>query len=335
MKVSVAMATFNGAKFLQAQLDSLRDQVSQPDEIIITDDCSSDETLEVLQKFSKDAPFDVRVVQNSANLGYAQNFGKALSLCTGDIIFLCDQDDRWFENKISVMLEVLDRLPEKGVLLCDTAFTDAALCAGGETKLASIRANGLPDRAHVMGCCMAIRRELLELALPIPRSMPGHDKWIAQIADELGLSERLEQTLQYYRLHGRNASDFFVNRNSRPSFVAHLMTLAKNFTRRFTASSGIEEEHCILTEVLLRIDAEEDRFAKIAGPESVKRTMYKVSQQVEALSKRLAIRKMPRTARIGSIWALWRAGVYQGRLGIASAVKDLVLVAHREKPRQE
>lgn len=100
MRKSVALCTFNGEKYIEQQLESILQQSTKIDEIVVFDDLSTDKTFEILQKFQIQFPQIFKVVQNEANLGYVQNFEKAITLCTGDLIFLSDQDDIWFPNKI-------------------------------------------------------------------------------------------------------------------------------------------------------------------------------------------------------------------------------------------
>lgn len=329
------MAAYNGAQFLSEQLASLASQTRRPDELVVVDDGSQDCTLQLLEKFSRTAPFDVRVFSNSSNLGYAQNFGKALSLCRGDIIFPCDQDDWWFDEKIATMLNEFSAYPETCLLFCNAIFTDEDLRPAGMTKLGQIRANGLSDHAHVMGCCMAVRADLLQLALPVPKSVRGHDNWIAQIADELSISRRLEKPLQYYRLHGRNASDFFVNRVGRPSLADQLFNRTQRFVRRFAASNGMEEEQNLLREVAFRLDARQERAATFAGRERLGTTNSALAERIKALDARVNVRRSPRTKRLAPIISLWRAGGYRGRFGIARAMKDLLIVVPSENSKQE
>lgn len=99
MQVSVAMASYNGAKYLQAQLQSLVEQERQPDELVVSDDASTDTTRDLLCAFAGAAPFRVALYRNAAQGGYGKNFARALSLCGGDLVFLCDQDDVWFPEK--------------------------------------------------------------------------------------------------------------------------------------------------------------------------------------------------------------------------------------------
>lgn len=100
MKISIAMATYNGAKYLQEQLDSFVTQTRQPDELVVCDDGSSDATVEILRHFAAGAPFAVEIHENEVNLSHAKNFEKALSLCGGDVIFFSDQDEVWFPEKV-------------------------------------------------------------------------------------------------------------------------------------------------------------------------------------------------------------------------------------------
>ena len=95
MRISIAMTTYNGSKYLNDQLKSFSQQDQAPDELIVCDDGSSDNTIKILEKFSLNAPFDVKIYQNESNLGFTKNFENALSKCTGDLIFLSDQDDIW------------------------------------------------------------------------------------------------------------------------------------------------------------------------------------------------------------------------------------------------
>ena len=122
--VSIAMCTYNGAGFLQQQLDSLARQTRKPDEIIICDDVSSDNSVAIAQAFADQSGLKVRVHQNTQNLGYVKNFEKAISLCTQDIIFLCDQDDLWQPNKIEQMVGVFDAEPSVGLVLHDFCWID-------------------------------------------------------------------------------------------------------------------------------------------------------------------------------------------------------------------
>lgn len=101
MNISIAMASYNGERFLSSQLDSLAQQTRQPFELVITDDGSTDRTAEIVAEFSKRAAFPVRFYRNETRLGYSDNFLKAASLCRGDLVAFSDQDDVWLSNKLA------------------------------------------------------------------------------------------------------------------------------------------------------------------------------------------------------------------------------------------
>ena len=100
--ISVAMATYNGEKFLKEQLDSIFSQTMPIDELVICDDCSKDKTIEIIQSYQKRYP--IKLFQNEKNLGYKLNFKEAMDYCSGDFIFLCDQDDIWMKDKVEKMI---------------------------------------------------------------------------------------------------------------------------------------------------------------------------------------------------------------------------------------
>ena len=134
MKISIAMATYNGQTFLLEQLQSFTEQTILPDEVVITDDCSSDKTVALINSFKKTAPFKIRVYSNEKNLGYTQNFNKALQLCTNDLIFLSDQDDVWLPTKIEYMLNLTLQYPDKDLFMIDAELVDDSLISSELTK---------------------------------------------------------------------------------------------------------------------------------------------------------------------------------------------------------
>lgn len=227
MKISIAMATYNGAQYLHEQLQSFIDQTRQPDELIITDDCSTDETEVIVRQFAKIAPFNVEFYRNEKNLGYCGNFNAALMKTAGDLVFLSDQDDVWFPEKIEHMVRVAERNPEALVVMNDAALTDGELNEVGLTKVGQIRDAGLPLEIFVMGCCCALRRELLDLCMPIPEGYRAHDSWLVRISDGLDAKVVDARVLQYYRRHESNESQFIANRTTKVSRTTAFVHSAK------------------------------------------------------------------------------------------------------------
>jgi glycosyltransferase involved in cell wall biosynthesis len=147
------MATYNGAKYIGEQLESFLIQSRQPDEVIISDDCSTDGTWEIINSFSASAPFEVIVLRNTRNLGYSANFNSALTRTTGDLVFLSDQDDVWFPHKIEHMVSFAENNSDALLFMNDAALTDGNLNDVGLTKIGQFMSAGMSLDSFVMGCC--------------------------------------------------------------------------------------------------------------------------------------------------------------------------------------
>src|SRR5689334_3161726 len=126
LRIYEAMCTYNGVRFLDDQLNSLASQERKPDELVVCDDCSTDTTIATLREFAVRAPFPVHIHQNTARLGSTKNFERAISLCQGDIIALCDQDDIWDEQKLRLTEERFLRSPSLGLVFTDAELVDEA-----------------------------------------------------------------------------------------------------------------------------------------------------------------------------------------------------------------
>src|SRR4029079_2609300 len=125
--ISIAMCTYNGAEFLPAQLESIITQSRPPDEIVICDDCSTDDTQALLKKFAVESSVPVTIHINDQNLGSVKNFERAITLCTGDVIALSDQDDVWRSDKLALFESVLNNSPTAGIVFSDAAIVDENL----------------------------------------------------------------------------------------------------------------------------------------------------------------------------------------------------------------
>lgn len=229
------MATYNGGKYIQEQLQSFVDQTRQPDELIITDDCSTDDTEIIVKKFAKNAPFKVEFHRNEKNLGYCGNFNAALMRTSGDIVFLSDQDDVWFPEKIEYMTKIAESNPDVLAVMNDAELTDGELNSVKLTKLGQMKSAGMGPERFVMGCCAAVRRELLDLCLPIPKDFKAHDNWIIAFADGLNAKVVDSKVLQYYRRHESNESQFIANRTTK---VNRLHVLKGTVLSLFDKRSG-------------------------------------------------------------------------------------------------
>jgi len=218
-KVSVSMATYNGASYLKQQLDSLAGQVLRPDELVITDDGSTDDSLLIIEEFSHHAPFPVRIFKNETRLGYRGNFIKNASLCQCDLIAFCDQDDVWHPEKLSKIVKIFEN-PE--VMLCyhNAQLIDKEGLHIGRADIAKVNPLNPPSSIHPytwgLGFLLVFHKSLMQLADLWPKSMDtiephnpmAHDMWIYFLASVFGYIAYIDEDLVYYRQHGQNTVGF-------------------------------------------------------------------------------------------------------------------------------
>ena len=204
MKTSIALATYNGSKYIAEQLDSISKQTVMPNEVVISDDNSSDGTYLILQNFKKNAPFDVVLLKNKYK-GFNSNFENALNNVTGDIIFICDQDDVWFENKIEKILEYFNDHPEHMLIIHDLEFCNSELIPIGETKIERFKRNKQSLDGYVTGMATAVRSDFLKTCFPFPK-YTNYDSWIHACANILKVKGLYLEVLAKYRRHQSNAT---------------------------------------------------------------------------------------------------------------------------------
>lgn len=248
-KISVAIATYNGERYILQQLYSIASQDITPDEVVICDDCSTDNTVEIIKSVCDSFPFAIKVDVNTHQLGYTQNFNRALSLTTGDIIFLSDQDDYWFHNKISHILSLVKRHPDKLMFMNDAILADGELRSYEITKLDQFKRARISESNFVMGCCAAVRRELLDIALPIGFGFKGHDSWLAMFADIFNSKLIDYEPLQLYRRHGQNESDYICNQTDRITFFKSVKFYFESFISPPEISNQIDQLKILRTAI--------------------------------------------------------------------------------------
>jgi glycosyltransferase involved in cell wall biosynthesis len=197
--ISVCMATYNGSRYVVEQVNSILSQLADGDELIVSDDQSTDNTLALLEALQ-----DTRLVllANTKKLGIIGNFENALKRAKGDYIFLADQDDVWLPSKVKVSMEYLQ---EFHLVQTDATIVDADLNPLHQSlfKLKG-SGNGFLRNLWVnnyVGCTMAFRRSVLEVALPFPCDIPMHDQWLGLIADLVFTTHFVPQPLVLYRRH--------------------------------------------------------------------------------------------------------------------------------------
>ena len=207
MRLSVAMATYNGIAFLEEQIDSVLSQLADGDELVVSDDGSTDGTRERLEAYAASDP-RVKVI-DGPQAGVIKNFERAIAACEGDVIALCDQDDVWAEDKREALCTAFAD-ERTGLVMHDALVTDGdgAVVAPSFFSLRNSRTGFWKNvwKNCYIGCCMAFRRTLCERVLPFPDSIPMHDQWIGLQAEKQGRVVLLERPLLCYRRHGGNAT---------------------------------------------------------------------------------------------------------------------------------
>lgn len=200
--ISVCLAAFNGAKYIEAQVRSI---ISSPrvTELLVSDDGSTDTTLEVLAAIP-----DRRLkVLAGPRRGVVANFESLLARASGDFIFLSDQDDVWMDGKVDIMLAALEHAD---LVVSDCSIVDEQLRVRVRSFFAA-RHSGPGTlknlwRNSYLGCCMAFRRQILDYVLPIPKAVPMHDWWIGLMVNRKGRVRFIDDILVLYRRHGANST---------------------------------------------------------------------------------------------------------------------------------
>lgn len=210
--ISVCMATFNGQNYLFSQIESILNQLSGDDELIISDDGSTDLTLNVIQSFNDKRiklfhHCKIRNVNSSKRDKFyftTSNFENALKHAKGDYIFLADQDDIWLPHKKQIMLEYLQKfelvmcnfsiINQDGDILVDKYYNSSPL-----SKSRFINT----IKSKFLGCCIAFNRSLLEKALPFPEKLIAHDYWLGCLS---GCNCFIDIVSHQYRRYDNNVS---------------------------------------------------------------------------------------------------------------------------------
>jgi len=268
VKLSVAMCTYNGERFVIEQLRSILEQSKKVNEIIISDDGSSDATLDLVRHVFADFAGKVPELKilTGERLGIVHNFSRAVSACTGDIIFLCDQDDVWLPNKVEVIISVFESQPDALLVCSDARLVDAELHDLGKSQFQMVRMsdglrrslegeNGfemLLCRNVVTGATVAFRRKLLDLALPFLDEWL-HDGWLAIMAAAQGGLRVINTPLVLYRQHGGNQCGM------KPETFANQLAQALSRTRE---TSGCERIRQLIDRISMATGSLNDRRMK-------------------------------------------------------------------------
>lgn len=210
MKISVALCTFNGSRFLKQQLESIATQIRLPDELVVCDDGSTDATISILENFITNAPFPVHIYRNLTNLGACGNFCKAIELCGGDLIALSDQDDVWQADKLFRAQFAIEqcRNPTSTLYCSGLQYVNANLELIGKSQVPRFTdfSNAIVENIAT-GCTVVFGEEIRRLILfSDPKDMLMHDWWAYLVASAFGQVVYDPSSTVLYRQHGSNVA---------------------------------------------------------------------------------------------------------------------------------
>ena len=313
-RISIAMCTYNGERFLEEQLASITQQTRLPDELVVCDDGSTDRTVAIVREFAASASWAVRIFENEHNLGSAANFERAIRLCSGDLIALSDQDDIWYPTRLERSEQELTAYAEAGLVFSDADVIDdqdrkqektlwhrLGFAGKRERELLDGRYLVLVKHSFVTGATVMFRAGLRERFLPIGAGWI-HDEWIAMIAAAFFDLRLIEQPLIRYRMHG----------SQQVGFVNKLKKRARGNTRAERHWHRVEDS------------AEElQQICDALGQEVL--PVYERHLQFLRFRSNLPA---PRWARLGRVLTHYaQYGVHAS--GLASGLKDLALKKSR------
>ncbi len=235
--VSICMAVYNGNKYIEGQLISILNQLHEEDEIIIVNDFSRDNTIEIIEGFQDPR---IKIFHNEKNKGHVKSFEKAISLSTNELIFLSDQDDIWMPGKINFFKKYFE---EQKVQLISSSFicfdNDYNINSDDKYKLYNSDSTKYYENIFrifkgnipYFGCAMGFRREFLEVILPFPDYVEAHDLWIGMAANIVKSNLHIEENSILHRIHDANATPlqrpFFKKIKSRIIFIKSYLELRK------------------------------------------------------------------------------------------------------------
>jgi glycosyltransferase involved in cell wall biosynthesis len=329
IKVSVAMCTFNGAPFVGAQLESILTQSRMPDEIVICDDVSTDETLEIVKKFVARCPEKFRVFRNEVNLGCCRNYESAISRTTGDVIFLCDPDDVWFPGKVVEMLGMFAANPEVVLVYCDAVIADRELRPMGTAfnRRSEIDLRKPPTPRELRhgiafnGPMIAFHSRLKPFVIPIsPLSMQWTpDHWIAFIAYAVGEIQVIDHPLVYYRRHDRNDG-------GDAEFDGGLWHQWKVVKKKYSGPKASSERRRGWEDMILRLREIKGGVLKVGNPGKLDELLQLSESCLRFAKDRESCKRKNRLARASGAMRLLLAGDYHRYArGVKSFVQDMVI----------
>ena len=236
-KISVVMATYNGEKFIDKQLNSIINQSLKPTEIIIIDDFSEDRTKEILEKY-KNLNSTIKIVYNNNNEGHFNTFLKGIFMSEGDYIFLSDQDDIWKLEKIEKMVKILEKneeivlLRSNSVLINDEDTLITKLRNKKRLKEINRKKNwSFWGSGYEMAFVSSIRDFLKKIDISLLKEFEYHDVMLGMLSPILGKTFFLEEELNFHRLHNKNVTRRITTKSLKANKIKKIELLEKHKKR--------------------------------------------------------------------------------------------------------
>jgi len=326
MRISVALTTFNGARFLLPQLQSILNQTIRPDQIVICDDCSSDSTVDIADSFAQKTDMRVDIHRNDFNLGVNKNFEKAVGLCdqNADLILFCDQDDIWDPRKVEVTVKAfkISSSPRLMLAIHDCTLCDAEMTIILDSLIENIQGDKGSNKDFVHGCCTTIGCDLRDLLFPIPAEVEpiGYDEWMHVAAEMLGVRLMQADKLLNYRRHENNVSS-----STSYSVNAKIFSKIKKYfyllIRRSNKKPGLDWLRKRLAMVVIL----KSRLKLLAGINQLHNSSYARLLDVEnSIQKRMLIRNSFFPVGVIRAAFLYVSGGYVFYSGYKSMMADIL-----------
>ena len=323
--ISIVMATYNGEKYLQQQLDSIAAQTVLPNELIVGDDCSTDNTIKILENFKNKVGFTVKIYRNKANVGYIKNFARVILEANGDYVFLCDQDDYWFSNKIETVINFFKDNPGMQIIAHNAMCTDSNLVSLGKTLFEYDISRGLEYGSAMHGFVTCVRKDFLKYATPIPYSY-SFDGWLYYLSSEMKVRYVLDEVLGYYRRHDKAVTFDTIGKNQ--SFIeATKKRILKNIKNiKFIHSMESINAHfapkAATLEFVRKIKVNKE-LPDWVDVELLNKLECSSQKEVELFKARYKAMSVNGLARLRRILSAYKKGVYNNFHGFRTAFDDL------------
>lgn len=252
--ISVVMATYNGSKFVKEQLLSVLNQTFPPDEIIIVDDCSNDDTVDIIRSILECSSIEYKLIIHDKNMGVSKSFQDGILEAQYEYIMICDQDDVWLPNKIEITKKYLSK--KTSLVVCNASLVDCKLKSLGMSMFEFIRfplkftkteislsskemMNLCLKRNYVTGMCMAGKKNVIKTAFPIPDTMT-YDAWLAWILSMKGNTVFIKDELVLYRQHEKNVIGTTRKKENLRKYFSHRIIDKKSYLKKYESLSTVK-----------------------------------------------------------------------------------------------